>query len=125
MFEVQLNAVLQRQVPQFAEISKHQPVERDLAVVVKDAVTHAELMAAIASTPHQQVLKETLLFDIYKPAPSAQPQATVGLQAGEKSMAIRLKLQAQDQTLTEDQIEGVVRAVIQQLETQTGARLRG
>jgi len=125
MFEVQLNAVLQRQVPQFAEISKHQPVERDLAVVVKDAVTHAELMAAIASTPHQQVLKETLLFDIYKPAPSAQPQATGGLQAGEKSMAIRLKLQAQDQTLTEDQIEGVVRAVIQQLETQTGARLRG
>jgi phenylalanyl-tRNA synthetase beta chain len=125
MFEIQLNAVLQRQVPQFAEISKHQPVERDLAVVVKDAVTHAELMAAIASTPYQQVLKETLLFDIYKPAPSAQPQATGGLQAGEKSMAIRLKLQAQDQTLTEDQIEGVVRAVIQQLETQTGARLRG
>ena len=40
-------------------------------------------------------------------------------------MAIRLKLQAQDQTLTEDQIEGVVLAVIQQLETQTGARLRG
>ncbi len=125
MFEVQLNAVLHRQVPQFAEISKHQPVERDLAVVVKDVVTHAELMAAIASTPHQQVLKETLLFDIYKPAPSAQPQATGGLQAGEKSMAIRLKLQAQDQTLTEDQIEGVVRAVIQQLEAQTGARLRG
>ena len=125
MFEVQLNAVLHRQVPQFAEISKHQPVERDLAVVVKDVVTHAELMAAIASTPHQQVLKETLLFDIYKPAPSAQPQATGGLQAGEKSMAIRLKLQAQDQTLTEDQIEGLVRAVIQQLEAQTGARLRG
>jgi len=125
MFEVQLNAVLHRQVPQFAEISKHQPVERDLAVVVKDVVTHAELMAAIASTPHQQVLKETLLFDIYKPAPSAQPQATGGLQAGEKSMAIRLKLQAQDQTLTEDQIEGVVGAVIQQLEAQTGARLRG
>ena len=125
MFEVQLNAVLHRQVPQFAEISKHQPVERDLAVVVKDVVTHAELMAAIASTPYQHVLKETLLFDIYKPAPSAQPQATGGLQAGEKSMAIRLKLQAQDQTLTEDQIEGVVRAVIQQLEAQTGARLRG
>ena len=121
MFEVQLNAVLQRQVPQFAEISKHQPVERDLAVVVKDAVTHSELMAAIASTPHQQVIKETLLFDVYKPAPNAQPQTTGGLQAGEKSMAIRLKLQAHDQTLTDD----VVRAVIQQLEAQTGARLRG
>ncbi|NBY71883.1 MAG: phenylalanine--tRNA ligase subunit beta [Betaproteobacteria bacterium] len=125
MFEVQLNAVLQRQVPQFAEISKHQPVERDLAVVVKDAVTHSELMAAIASTPHQQVIKETLLFDVYKPAPNAQPQTTGGLQAGEKSMAIRLKLQAHDQTLTDDQIDDVVRAVIQQLEAQTGARLRG
>jgi phenylalanyl-tRNA synthetase beta chain len=46
MFELELDAVLARQVPVFKPVAKHQAVERDIAVVVKEAVTHAQVMEA-------------------------------------------------------------------------------
>ena len=39
MFELELDAVLQRQVPQFKKVAKHQAVERDIAVMVGEKVT--------------------------------------------------------------------------------------
>ena len=51
LFELELDAVLQRDVPAFQPVAKHQPVERDIAVIVAEAVTHAALMAAIWAAP--------------------------------------------------------------------------
>ena len=36
MFELELDAVLQRPVPEFKPVAKHQPVQRDIAVVVAE-----------------------------------------------------------------------------------------
>ncbi|WP_394787787.1 phenylalanine--tRNA ligase subunit beta [Rhodoferax sp.] len=129
LFELDLDAVLQRPVPVFAPVAKFQAVERDIAVIVAEAVTHAALLAAAQAAATNGLLRDTLVFDIYRPKPTpngveAQSVAAGGLAQGEKSVALRLTLNSPDATLTEAQIEASVQAVLAQLVTQCGARLR-
>jgi phenylalanyl-tRNA synthetase beta chain len=119
LFELEFDAVLQRRVPQFSNVSKHQPVERDLAVIVSESVTHAALKAAIDSAGIGSLLRSATLFDVYRPQ-----QASVSMQLGEKSLAVRLVLSRGDATLTEEQIDVAVKAVIERLQSVLGARLR-
>jgi phenylalanyl-tRNA synthetase beta chain len=121
VFELDLDALLQRQVPVAQTVAKLQAVERDIAVIVKEAVTHAQLMQAIHSAPTQGLLKEAVLFDIYRPKSDA---TAGGLALGEKSMAVRLKLHGGDTTLTDDQIDSTMSSVLNQLAQQVAARLR-
>ena len=119
LFELELDAVLQRQVPMFEAVSKLQPVERDIAVIVLEAVTHAALMSVITGAATNGLLKSAALFDVYRPQ-----QSTTTIQAGEKSLAVRLVLSSETATLTEDVIEAAVQAVLTALQQQLGARLR-
>jgi phenylalanyl-tRNA synthetase beta chain len=121
MFELELDAVLQRGVAAFSGVAKHQPVERDIAVIVAEAATHAALMQAIWAAPTQGLLRDAILFDVYRAKPGA---ASAGLGEGEKSLAVRLTLNGEEATLTEEQIESAVQAVLGQLTSQLGARLR-
>jgi phenylalanyl-tRNA synthetase beta chain len=54
-------------VPQFKPVAKHQAVERDLAVVVAERVTHSEVMAAVESAVPASLLRSAVLFDVYRP----------------------------------------------------------
>jgi len=121
VFELDLDALLQRQVPVAQAVAKLQAVERDIAVIVKESVTHAQLMQAIHSAPTQGLLKEAVLFDIYRPKSDT---TAGGLALGEKSMAVRLKLHGGDTTLTDDQIDSTMSSVLNQLAQQVAARLR-
>ena len=120
LFELDLDAVLARKVPAFEPVPKFQPAERDIAVIVRDEVTHAALMQAIRSADTRGLLQGALLFDVYKPK-----QASAGLAAGEKSLAVRLTLASAEATLTDEQIEAAVAAVVDRVTSQLGARLRG
>jgi phenylalanyl-tRNA synthetase beta chain len=123
MFELLLDAVLARRVPAFQTVSKHQAVERDIAVLVADHVTHAALMASIRSADTSGLLRDAVLFDVYRPG--ADKQAPAGLAAHtDRSLAVRLTLNQDDATLTEQQIEAAVRAVTNQLAADLGARQR-
>ncbi len=119
LFELDLEAVMQRSLPSFENISKFQAVERDIAVVVKESVSHAALMQAIHAAPTQGLLQDALLFDVFR-----AKEPTAALAADEKSLAIRLTLQGEDATLTDEQIEAAVAAVLTSLQTSLGARLR-
>lgn len=119
LFELELNAVLERPLAFFEPVSKLQPVERDIAVIVPEAVTHAALMAAIHAAPTQGLLKTAVLFDVYRPQ-----QGSTSMQLGEKSLAVRLLLSSETATLTEEVIEAVVRAVVSAMQQSLGARLR-
>lgn len=121
LFELDLDAVEERVVPVGQAVPKHQAVERDIAVVVAESVTHAALMKAIDSAPTQGLLQHAVLFDIYRPQPGA---AGGTLAQGEKSMAVRLSFQSSGATLTDDQVEPAVRAVVDTLAQQLGARMR-
>lgn len=119
MFELDLDAVLVRDVPVFMPVARFQPVERDLAVIVRESVSHAALIAAIHDAPTQGLLRSAALFDVYRPK---QPGAGFG--EGEKSLAVRMTLCSDAGTLTDDQIDRSVRAVVDHLGDRLGARLR-
>ncbi|HZN46704.1 MAG TPA: phenylalanine--tRNA ligase subunit beta, partial [Ramlibacter sp.] len=120
LFELDLDAVTARKVPVFEAVPRFQPAERDIAVIVDEKITHDQLLAAIRSADTGGLLREALLFDVYKPQ-----QATAGLAMNEKSLAVRLTLARSDATLTDEQIEAAVRAVVERVTVQLGGRLRG
>ena len=119
LFELELDAVLQRHVPVFKAVSKLQPVERDIAVIVAESTTHAALMEAIHQADTSGLLKSASLFDVYRPQ-----QANASMQLGEKSLAVRLVLSSDAATLTEEAIEAAVQSVVCNLQHQLNARLR-
>ncbi|GKS84318.1 phenylalanine--tRNA ligase subunit beta [Acidovorax sp. SUPP1855] len=125
MFELELDTVMQRQVPRFHAVAKHQAVERDLAVVVAERITHADVMAAIQAAVPPTRLRAAVLFDVFRPKPLRDGEAAVGgLASGEKSLAVRLTLGADGATLTDAEIEATIQSVVEQLSSRTGARLR-
>ena len=119
LFELELDAVLQRQVPIFKPVSKLQPVERDIAVIVPDHVSHAALMAAVLEINTHGLLQSATLFDVYRP----QPGNSV-VRAGEKSLAVRLVLSSDRATLTDESIDTAVQEVLSNLEIRLQARQR-
>jgi phenylalanyl-tRNA synthetase beta chain len=126
MFELELDAVLERAVPQFKPVTKHQAVERDLAIVVAERVTHAAVMAAVHAAVPGGLLRSAVLFDVYRPKPlrAGEESTGGGLAQGEKSLAVRLTLSRDEATLTDTEIDAAVQAVVAQLAQRTGARLR-
>jgi phenylalanyl-tRNA synthetase beta chain len=120
VFELSLEAVTARNVPVAQAVAKHQSVERDLAVIVSEQVTHSQLMAAIHAAPTNGLLRGAVLFDIYRP----KAESSGGLVVGEKSLAVRLSLHSEEATLTDAQIEAVMDAVVRQLTEQVAARMR-
>ena len=120
LFELDLEVVLARPVAGFEPVPRFQSAERDLAVIVKDQVGHADLMSAIEAADTSGLLRDALLFDLYKPK-----QASGGVAADEKSMAVRLTLGSAAATLTDEQIDGAVRTVTDSIATRVGGRLRG
>ena len=122
LFELELDAVLQCRIPVFEAIRKLQPVDRDLAVIVPESTTHAALMAGIESTETGGLLKSAVLFDIYRPPLSSS--ASTSMQAGEKSLAVRLVFSSDESTLTEEIVDSAVQSVLSQLRAQVNGRLR-
>jgi phenylalanyl-tRNA synthetase beta chain len=70
--------------------------------------------------PRADLLREALLFDVYKPK-----QSVPGLGAHEKSLAVRLTLASGEATLTDEQIDAAVKAVVDSIAGRLGGRLRG
>ena len=126
LFELELDAVRERAVPQFKPVAKQQAVERDLAVVVAERVTHADVMATVQDAVPGGMLRSAVLFDVYRPKAPREGEAAPagGLTLGEKSLAVRLTLARDEATLTEAEIDAAVQAVVAQLGERTGARLR-
>ena len=119
VFELDLQAVLARDVPQFAPIQRQQSAWRDLSLVGKDSVTHEALMQAIRATS-TSLVRSARLYDIYKPQ---APSGDIG--PGERSMTVRLELLDDENTLTDERIDAVVAEVLASLSARLDVRLRG
>lgn len=125
MFELELDAVLDRPVPAYQTVSRYQAVERDLAIVVKESVTHAAVLDAIRA-PASPWLRDVVLFDVYRPKKQAASEGTPAgaLAADEKSLAVRLVLNRDDATLTEEEIDATVNAAVDAVAQRVAGRLR-
>ena len=95
-------------------ISKFPIVERDIAIVVKEEIANADLMAAIKSACGK-IFYEVKLFDIYRSA---------ALGEGMKSLAYNIKLSDLEKTLTDQEVTEIVGKVLKALKFRYGATLR-
>jgi phenylalanyl-tRNA synthetase beta chain len=118
LFELDADAVLDRVVPHFEPIARHQPAWRDVALVVPEGASHDALIDALRADPAGHVRAATL-FDVYKPG-----AGTVDIGAGERSLAVRLELLDPEATWTDERIEAVKQAAIARAAAAVGARLR-
>jgi phenylalanyl-tRNA synthetase beta chain len=118
LFELDLEAVLERDLPAYTAIPRQQSAYRDIALVAGEQVTHAALLDAIGAG-RGGLVRSARLFDIYKPA-----TASADLKAGERSLAVRLELLDQENTLTDERIEATVAEVLATLSARLGVRLR-
>jgi phenylalanyl-tRNA synthetase beta chain len=115
LFEVQLEALLENKPIIYAPISPYPMVSRDLAFVMDENFSYEALEKAVRSVDVDCQLQIDL-FDIYRGDKILHHQ---------KSLAIRLQFSSLTKTLTEDMINGWVGQIINAVETQCGAILRG
>jgi phenylalanyl-tRNA synthetase beta chain len=118
LFELDLSAVLKRQLPVAKALPRQQAVSRDLALVGPESVSHDALLGALRDDS-EGLVREATLFDVYRPA-----AATADMAAGERSLAVRLELRSDDATLTEPRIEELVAAALARAASRCGVRLR-
>jgi phenylalanyl-tRNA synthetase beta chain len=119
LFELDAAVLAGRVVPVFTSVPKMQSVYRDLALVVQDNTAHDALIAAITKAQTEGLVRGARLFDIYKPK-----TAVAGMAENERSLAVRVELRDDEQTLTDERIEAAMKAVLASLAEGVGARVR-
>jgi phenylalanyl-tRNA synthetase beta chain len=115
-FEVELAALVGAATAgeeEFEDVTTFPAVYQDLAVVVSDDVTVAAVRAAVLAGGGE-LLRAARVFDLYKGEQ---------LEAGYKSLALRLEFRAPDRTLTDEEVAGSRAAIEAELE-KIGGTLR-
>ena len=115
-FEMHDVALLSREPSVAAShvVSRFPSVERDFAFVVDAALPAQQLLDAINQV-EPELIRTATLFDLY---------TGEHVTAGRKSLAVCVHLQADDRTLQEKEVQGVVERIVSQVAEQFGATLR-
>jgi len=113
LFELDVVA-LRVNLPQGQEISRFPQVRRDLAVVVPEKVSFSALRERVLLSGSSS-LRNVRLFDVYRGA---------GIEEGRKSIALGLIFQEISRTLTDDEVDRAVAAVVADLRENLDARIR-
>ncbi|WP_347312225.1 phenylalanine--tRNA ligase subunit beta [Defluviimonas sp. SAOS-178_SWC] len=100
-------------------MSDLQAVERDFAFVVGKDVEALALVNA-AQGADKALIEAVRVFDEFS---GEKAEAQMG--AGKKSLAITVRLQPRDKTLTDEQIEAVSAKIVEKVAKATGGALRG
>ncbi len=103
-----------RQKVIYKEIPKYPEVSRDLALLVDKSVTFGQIKA-IAEKTEKKLLKRISLFDIYEGAKLGE---------GKKSYAVNFILQDENKTLTDKQIDKIMKSMINNFSREVDAQLR-
>lgn len=98
----------------FKELPKYPTTRRDFALLIDDQVTF-EAIDTIAKQTEKRLLKQVDLFDVYQGEK---------LPKGKKSYAVSFKFQDEYSTLTDIQIDKIMKKLQSNFEVQLGAELR-
>ncbi|MEI9885552.1 MAG: phenylalanine--tRNA ligase subunit beta [Rhizomicrobium sp.] len=117
-FEVILDAVPEAKAkgkarPLFTP-SPYQAIERDFAFLADAKVTADEILRA-AKGADRALIETVAIFDVYEGK---------GVPEGKKSLAIAVRIQPKDKTLTEPEIEALSQKIVAAVAKATGAMLR-
>jgi phenylalanyl-tRNA synthetase beta chain len=96
------------------KLSELQAVERDFAFIVDQAVPAETLLKAVRGSDKALIARASV-FDVF---------SGTGIPEGKKSLAITVRLEPAQQTLTDAEIEAVAKKVVAAAEKACGATLR-
>jgi phenylalanyl-tRNA synthetase beta chain len=97
----------------YEPVPRFPPVVQDLAVIVDEAVTAAQVQSLIEAAT---LVRRARLFDVYTGEP---------IPAGKKSLAFSVTYQSYEDTLTDQEVARAHRGIVERLKRQLGATLRG
>ncbi|MDX2349205.1 MAG: phenylalanine--tRNA ligase subunit beta [Porticoccus sp.] len=115
VFEMQLSQVLENELPFFKGVSKFPEVRRDLAIIVDENISADDLCNTVRQNAGEQFV-DLKVFDVYQGK---------GIENNRKSVALGLTFRNSSRTLAEDEINAAVECVLNALEKQYSASLRG
>jgi phenylalanyl-tRNA synthetase beta chain len=114
LFELDYLGTFSAKLAQFREVSRFPQIRRDISVTVPEQVAFASLRERVRFVAGD-LLQQISAFDLYQGK---------GVEKGRKSIALGLILQDLSRTLTDDDADRVVHAVLTDLQSNLDARLR-
>jgi phenylalanyl-tRNA synthetase beta chain len=114
VFELDLSALQQAQIPNARALSKFPEVHRDLAIVIDETVS-ADSISALMRENAGEFLSELRIFDVY------QGDA---ITKGQKSVALGLTWQHRSRNLTDEEVSIIISKCVNALQQQFNANLR-
>jgi len=114
VFELDIEQISKRKLPKYTKVSAYPAIQRDLALLVKENISFAEIAEVIKKSEIVQLV-DYYLFDSY---------VGEGIPKGHKSLALSLIFQDVSRTLEETEITTCTNTLVKLLEQHTGAVLR-
>ena len=101
----------------FRELDRYPAITRDIAMIVPEKLTHAEILRGIQK-PSEPLLESVQLFDLFTTNEGADPTGSG------KSLAYRLTYRAKNRTLTNDEVNAAHAKIRERLKRELGVTLR-
>ena len=114
LFQVDFSKIEDVRIPSFQEVSKFPEVKRDLAFLVDTSVPAQHLVNSAREAAGKHLI-DLKLFDVYQ---------SKDVDSKGKSIALGLTFQDDSRTLTDEEINHAIDAVVAQLAEMCGAELR-
>jgi phenylalanyl-tRNA synthetase beta chain len=116
LFEVNLNALLLSTPDSihYSTVPKYPYIERDIAIIVDEAIPAAEITKIITAFP-SELIEEVSIFDYYKGG---------NIPAGKKSLAFSILYRSKERTLTDEEVEKLHSSLVEHIVRKTGGELR-
>ncbi|CAG4883922.1 phenylalanine tRNA synthetase, beta subunit [Georgfuchsia toluolica] len=113
-FEIELDALLQAEVPAYRPVSNFPAVVRDVALTVDHGLAWQSLQETLRKAA-PALVSRIELFDVY---------AGKGITEGRKSLAFRIVMQDTQRTLEDAEVDAVVASIVAIAEREFAAELR-
>ncbi len=105
---------MKRNKIRYKELPKYPEVRRDLAILIDESVTFADLRKS-AFRVGKKLLRQVTLFDVYRGDKIGE---------GKKQYALGFVLQDLDKTLTDNDVEKMMNKFLSTFQNEFGASLR-
>jgi phenylalanyl-tRNA synthetase beta chain len=101
----------------FRELGRYPAITRDIAMIVPEKLTYAEILRGIEE-PAEPLLESVQLFDLFEGTEGTAPSASG------KSLAYRLTYRAKNRTLTNEEVTAAHAKIRERLKRELGVTLR-
>jgi phenylalanyl-tRNA synthetase beta chain len=116
LFELNLNSLVSSMPDsmQYSPVPRYPYVERDIAIVVDEAIPASEITRIILAFP-LEIIEEVSIFDYFKGG---------NIPAGKKSLAFSIVYRSKEKTLTDEEVERLHSSLVEHIIKTTDGELR-